>query len=140
MVVNLAEVISQVDGEMQEESRRRDSLPCERQRVLLRQLTLGERGKRPIHIADGPLDIVGELDARATALAEFGVAVTDEAALPEHTADEVPEVADEMLDQRPAGVCLARHSLPGSGVVRVALHLAQKRSEISQKNGAVVID
>ena len=120
---DLSEVVAEVDGQVHEEVDGADTLLVEEERILRLELRRFGMGKGAVEILDGSPDLGSQVVARQASRRELFLPVSLVAALAEHGADEVTEIAGEVEYERAGGVGDARRGLPRGGIVRVCFDL-----------------
>ena len=93
MIVDLAEVISEMHGEMDEEIGRAYAPLSDRSRVDSRELCRVELSERLIELRDRPSDLSNEVVARHAARREFRIAIAHVRAAAENRSDKVAQVS-----------------------------------------------
>lgn len=136
MVIDLSEMVREVRDQVRKKLSGLETAAADEGRILGLALVRREPRKSRIHRFSGRLDSRAQLRTGEVAGSKLRFAVTHEAGLTEHGTDEVLEIADDVEDQRPAGIRDTRHRAPEYVVIRVRVDFARERSKVAQQQAS----
>ncbi len=136
MIVHLAQMIGEMDGEVEQEVPGRELHSAHRLRIGFRQVLVAQAAHRLGDRGKGGVDLPEQLRPRSVAPAELGLAVAHVPRSAEYGADEVQEITCQMEGQVAGRVGNPRCYPPQIPVLGKRFDFASQRPEVACENRA----
>jgi hypothetical protein len=128
MVVDLAEVISEMHGQMNEKISGAKPPLSYRRWIYPGKLCGVDPGYRVVELSDRSPDFRAEICACHASRREFRIAIAHVLSAGENSSNEMAKISGDVQDERPAGIRDSWRSLPDRRVVRIRSYLTLDRA------------